>query len=154
MHVIIYGLLGVLLTPLMNVYAEVYRYVDENGQVHFSDSTSRHYESGGYKSPQGTIDSVDLVNQQALENTANRLKNERLGRESKRKALSKKREQAHKKQQQKIRMAKKQKEACRLARKKEDQAFRQRGKSKNVKQMGKALANYEKKRDQRKIQCR
>lgn len=151
MRFIIYVLSGVLSIPLLEVNAEVYRFVDKDGQVHFSDSASRYYETGGYKSPQSPI---EPVNQQALDNAASRLTNERLERASKRKALSEKREKAHKKQQQQIRLEKKQKARCRLAIKKEDQAFRQRGKSKNLKQMESALANYEKKRDYRKIQCR
>lgn len=139
------------------VQAEVYKTVDENGRIHFSDRPIKSnaplegYQSSGYSTSQPK---AKIVNNKALEDVAKQLKAERLQRQAERKQEHKKLLKKQKQQKKIMAAAEKKKKACRLAKKKEDLAFRKRVQTKNLKQSESALANYEKKRDARIAKCR
>lgn len=137
-----------------DVHQNIYKHIDANGDVHFSDRPLKDYSIGGYQEQsgygeQGTV-SVDL---KRLELIAKQLKRYRLQREKKRKKDDKAVLQKYQKQQQRLIAKKNKQKACDLASAKEDAAFRKRSKGRNLKQMESALANYEKKREIRKLKC-
>ena len=161
--------LNTLALTRYSAYAEVYKYVDAHGQVHFSDSPKSNYpasvyqmnghpasgyQTNGHKAGEGDRSDIETVNPKELEKIAKRLKKQRLQRESKRRAVAKKASKKHKRIKKAAAAKKEREKACQLARNKETAAFRKRGKGKNLKQMESALANYEKKQQQRKKKCR
>lgn len=143
-----------LVSFVMSAYGEVYQRTDAKGRMHFSDSPLTSYQASGYGKAHASIQTkIKKSDHKALANVAKRLKKDRLQREAKRKQVLKKSYQKRKKQQKILAIAKQRKTLCRLARKKEDLAFRKRGQGQNLTQMRNALANYEKKRDIRKLRC-
>jgi hypothetical protein len=128
--------------------AEVYRHVDAKGRLYFSDSPEADYRSRGYSTTR-----VQKTDYKALEETAKRLKKDRLIRDSKRQKALAKSAKKRKKQQKLLAAAEKRKKACYLARKKEDAAFRNRTKRQSLTKMRNALSNYEKKREARIAKC-
>lgn len=137
-----------------NSTAEIYKNIDADGRVYFSDRPTplnKNYTSHGYSSQANTSNQVDNRN---LEKIAEGLKNDSLKRQTQRKKEAKQALKKQKQQQKKRVAAKKKKKACALARKKEDKAFRKRSQTKNLKQAESALARYEKQRDLRATKCR
>lgn len=133
-----------LLVLSSNSNAEIYRWVDDQGRVQFSDSPNPNYQAQGLT---GTIDRTGTpVDIKRLQSKAQQLKEQRLTREKKAAKRTKAKRQKQLRYEKKIAKAKKQKEACKNARIKEDLAFRQRSKSRSLTAMRKALERYEKKR--------
>lgn len=137
--------------------AEVYKTIDENGRIHFSDrpikskATLESYQSSGYSTSKPK---AKAVNNKALEDAAKQLKAERLQRQSQRKQEHKKLLKKRKQQKKIMAAAESKKKACGLAKKKEDLAFRKRSQAKNLKQSESAFSRYEKARDARIEKCR
>lgn len=163
---IMYSVLGTGLGLLVfnQTLAEVYKNIDAQGRVYFSDrpikSSQSHsaqdYSAQGY-SAQGYSEKANPAqapDNSQLEKIANKLKAQRLKRQAQRDKKLKKAIKKQKQQQKKLAAAKKKKKACALARKKEDKAFRQRSQANNLSQAESALARYEKQRDIRATKCR
>lgn len=151
----------------LEAQAEIYKTVDENGRVHFSDSPintpttsssktlKEGYQAAGYSTGyDSSSSSVKKTDSKALEKIANDLKKDRLQRKKLRKKELAEAQKKRKLQKKKIAAEKKKKKACKVARSKEDKAFRKRSNAKNLSQAESALENYEKKRDIRRLKCR
>lgn len=124
--------------------AEIYRWVDDQGRVQFSDSPNPNYQA---QSLTGTaVRENSPVDIKLLQGKAHKLKQERISREKETLKRVNAKRQKRLRYEKKIAKAKKQKEACKNARIKEDLAFRQRSKSRSLIAMRKALERYEKKR--------
>jgi hypothetical protein len=150
-------------------YKTIYKTIDENGRVHFSDSpraqNSENYSANGYSTSSLDANPVSSALRQKsetqtkevdtgeLEQIATDLKKERLQREKLRKKERSKAKKKRQQQKKKVAAKKKKIKACQLARVKEDKAFRKRMKAKDLSQSESALENYEKKRDVRKKKC-
>jgi hypothetical protein len=132
--------------------AEIYRYVDDQGRVQFSDNPNSNYNVQAISS--GVSTSRNEVDVEALESKAQQLKQNRLEREKHANKLIQKKRKARLKYQKALAKKKKKEEACELARIKENLAFRNRSKSRNLTAMRKALEQYEKKRKMRIKKCR
>lgn len=156
--------LSILITRQSLTYAEVYKYVDTNGQVHFSDKPlgglsldSILVVGDSKKSEKLEAKSQSLSKQvndpAALESIATELKANRVQREKKRIRRAKIKSKRWKAQKKAAKDKKQKKKACQIARKQEESAFRNRTKKKNLKQMEGALVQYEKKRNLRKQKC-
>jgi hypothetical protein len=137
-----------LLLASFMTQAEIYRHTDERGRQYFSDSPQGNYQSSGYSSVKG-----QKLDYKALDQTAKRLKKDRLQRELERKKALAKSNKQRKKQQKLLAAAEKRKKACYLARKKEVAAFRKRTKRQSLNQMRNALSNYERKHEARIAKC-
>lgn len=135
-----------------HMQAEIYRYVDDQGRVQFSDNPNANYNVQAISS--GVSTSRNEVDVEALESKAQQLKQNRLEREKHANKLIQQKRKARLKYQKALAKKKKKKEACELARKKENLAFRNRSKSRNLTAMRKALEQYEKKRKMRIKKCR
>lgn len=131
--------------------AEIYRWVDDQGRVQFSDSPNPNYQM---HSLSVTTDSpANVVDIKRLQDKALELKKQRLRREKDAVKRTKAKRQKQRGYEKEIAKAKKQKEACKKARINEDLAFRQRGKSRGLTAMRKSLERYEKKRMIRVNRC-
>lgn len=141
-------LMGGLSLASLTIQAEIYRHSDEQGRHYFSDSPHGNYPSSGYSASKGK-----KTDYKALDQTAKRLKKDRMQREQERKKALAKSKLKRKKQQKILAAAEKRKKSCYLARKKEDAAFRNRTKRQSLSKMRNALSNYEKKREARIAKC-
>lgn len=133
-----------ILIPPLAVHADIYRWVDEKGRVQFSDSPNPNYGSQALVSKTDSLGSTTDIKQ--LQIDAKQLKQQRLKREGDTKKILQSKRKKRLKNEKRIATKKRKKQACDNARKKEDLAFRQRGKSRNLTAMRKALERYEKKR--------
>lgn len=131
--------------------AEIFRWVDEQGRVQFSDSPNPNYQMQSLSVK--TDPQANVVDIKRLQDKALHLKKQRLSREKAAVKRTKAKRQKQLRYEKTIAKAKKQKEACKKARINEDLAFRQRGKSKGLTAMRKALERYEKKRMIRVNRC-
>jgi diphthamide synthase subunit DPH2 len=137
--------------------AEIYQWVDSQGRVQFSDSSSEEYHSAGYAhSVDKTVFSKNSQFQtlKDLNNIAKELKKDRLNREKIRAKAKQERMNHNKKRKKQSAAAKKRKRACEKARVQQNIAFRKRTQYQGLIQMRKALVNYERKRDVRQKKCR
>lgn len=142
-------------------WADIHRWTDEHGRIHFSDSASSEYSSSVISSSSKRITAIPVKPQsnekerlKSLNKTAAKMKKQRLKREKsaqKKAAEKRKKRLKHEKRLAKI---EKKKQACAKARKREDIAFRQRIKSQRLSGMRKSLENYDKKRAIRQKKCK
>jgi hypothetical protein len=133
------------------VHGEIYRWVDDNGRVQFSDYPKPNYDSQAITSGQHSVG--DKPNLKELEKTAQQLKKDRLKREVAADKLIQEQRKKRIKREKAIAKKKKREEACEAAREKEYLAFKNRSKSRNLTAMRKALERYEKKRKLRIKKC-
>ena len=141
--ILIAHIISILLLSLA-VRADIYRWVDEKGRVQFSDSPNPNYGSQALVSKTDTLGNTTDI--KLLQKAAKQLKQQRLKRESDTKKIAQSNRKKRLKNEKRIASKKKKKQACDNARKKENLAFRQRGKSRSLTAMRKALDRYEKKR--------
>jgi hypothetical protein len=137
--------------------AEIYQWVDSQGRVQFSDSSSEEYHSAGYAhSANKTVSSKTSQSQthEDLKNIAKELKKDRLNREKKQAKEKQDRINDNKKRKKQLAAVKNRKRACEKARVQQNIAFRKRTQHQGLMQMRKALANYERKREVRQKKCR
>lgn len=131
--------------------AEIYRWVDHQGRIQYSDSPGPDYHSQALAvTDEHAKKTVDV---KSLQNKAEQLKQERLSREKEAGKRLKAKRKKRLRYEKKLAKAKKRKKECLIARKKEDLAFRQRSKSRSLTAMRKALERYEKKRMIRVRRC-
>jgi len=135
-----------------SAFAEIYRWLDDNGRVQFSDSPDPNYNSQALAN---TTTSVrPFVDIKLLQNKAKELKQDRLKRERIAEKLFTAQRQKRLRNEKVIANKKKREQACYNAQKKENLAFRQRSKGRKLVAMRKALDRYEKKREIRIKKCR
>jgi hypothetical protein len=137
--------------------AEIYQWVDSQGRVQFSDSSSEEYHSAGYAhSANKTVSSKTSQSQthEDLKNIAKELKKDRLNREKKQAKEKQDQINDNKKRKKQLAAVKNRKRACEKARVQQNIAFRKRTQHQGLMQMRKALANYERKREVRQKKCR
>jgi hypothetical protein len=153
-------ILYLLLTISHLAHAEVFRWVDTQGRVQFSDvpntkSANIKAASQALKAKTDAVDHKKISNKEPkdLKAIAHKMKKERLAREKAKKKRDKNRQVKLKKHQKQLAAAKKKKLACKKAKEKEDLAFRKRTQQQGLLKMRKALANYEKKREARRKKC-
>ena len=132
-------------------YGEIYRWVDEDGRVQFSDYPKPNYDSQAITSGQRSVG--DKPNLKELEKTAQQLKRSRLKREVAADKLIQEKRKKRIKREKAIAKKKKREADCEAAREKEYLAFKNRSKSRNLTAMRKALERYEKKRKLRIKKC-
>lgn len=139
------------LITILPAYAEIYRWVDEDGRVQFSDYPKPDYDSQAITSGQRSVG--DKPNLKELEKTAQKLKKSRLQREAAADKLIQEKRKKRIKREKAIAKKKKREADCEAAREKEYLAFKNRSKSRNLTAMRKALERYEKKRKLRIKKC-
>ena len=162
---------GIILSLfLMNsqlTHAEVFRLVDKQGRVQFSDIPNLEKKTKNDNLPntktvsQPSNQYADVIGHKKISNKepkdlnaiAKKMKKERLVREKSKKKREKNRKAKLKKHQKQLAAAKKKKLACKKAKENEDLAFRKRTQQQGLLKMRKALANYEKKREARRKKC-
>lgn len=133
------------------VYAEIYRWVDDDGRVQFSDYPKPNYDSQAISNGQHSIGGKP--NLKELEQAAQQLKKSRLERKDAAEKLIQEKRRKRIKREAAIAKKKKRKADCEAAREKEYLAFKNRSKSRNLAAMRKALERYEKKRKLRIKKC-
>ena len=136
-------------------HAEIFKWVDNQGRVQFSDVPNTKAASQPLKQQTHVTDHKKIVNKEPkdLNGIAQQMKKERLARDKAKKKRAKTRKIKLKKHQKQLAAAKKKQLACKKAKQKEDVAFRKRTQQQGLLQMRKALANYEKKRAARRKKC-
>lgn len=136
-------------------HAEIFKWVDNQGRVQFSDVPNTKAASQPLKQQTHVTDHKKISNKEPkdLNGIAQQMKNERLAREKAKKKREKTRKIKLKKHQKQLAAAKKKQLACKKAKQKEDVAFRKRTQQQGLLKMRKALANYEKKRAARRKKC-
>lgn len=160
---------GIILSLfLMNsqlTHAEVFRWVDNQGRVQFSDIPNLVKKNDNLPNTktvsQPSNQGADVIGHKKISHKepkdlnaiAKKMKKERLMREKAKKKREKKRKAKLKKHQKQLAAAKKKKLACKKAKENEDLAFRKRTQQQGLLKMRKALANYEKKREARRKKC-
>ncbi|NRA25610.1 MAG: DUF4124 domain-containing protein [Oleispira sp.] len=145
--------------------AEIYQWLDTKGRIQFSDTLPRSLNSSLHPSADGYIPSTTYIHKKKtnptsvakrvkdLENIATELKKDRLKREKIRVNELGEKARKNKIRKQQLALAKKRQLACDQARVKENLAFRQRTQRHSLSNMGKALANYERKRQALREKC-
>lgn len=139
-----------------STYSEIYRSVDSQGRVYFSDRPMQQYDRAGYSHSSSDLTpdvSSSARSSKDLNEIAKKLRADRLERKKIRDKESKIKNAKDKNQKKKIAAAKRKKRACKKAREKEDIAFRKRTQRQSLVNMRKALDNYNKKREIRRVKC-